>query len=86
MATLSEYQEIFDDKRKLIGFVSFDEHKVIQGDLFCAHISTLYEDSGKPILAYALILTRIRNDGLRFRRVGLAELNLEWITEGGRSR
>jgi hypothetical protein len=81
MATMSECQEIFDEKGKLIGFVSFDEHTVMEGDFFCAHISTLWEE-GKPILAYALILARIRNDGWRFRRVGLAELNYEWITEG----
>ncbi|KAJ5762977.1 heterokaryon incompatibility protein [Penicillium manginii] len=82
IATLSECQEIFDDEDRLIGFVSFDGHTVFEEDLFCAHISTLNEDSGTPILAYALILTRLKNDDTAFRRVGLAELNHEWTTGG----
>lgn len=58
-----------------------DEHTVMESDFFCAHVSTLWEEEN-PILAYALILARLRNDSLRFRQVGLAELNHEWITWG----
>lgn len=79
MATLSECQEIFDDRGKLIGFVSFDEHMVLQGYLFCAHISALCEMRGLG-RAYTCIRTNfdcIRDNGLGFRRVGLAELNHE---------
>jgi hypothetical protein len=66
--------------------------------LFCAHISTLrdeYRDweaqadgeqslgvSRTPILAYALVVSRVEGSQNVFARVGLAEVGYDWIMAG----
>jgi len=84
LAAISDCQETFDQNGKLVGFVSFDEDRQIVGDLFCAHISTLM-DFQEPMLAHALILIKLEGDENSFRRVGLAEVNYDWMVEGVRT-
>ena len=102
----TDCQEIFDEKRKLIGFISFDEDVQIAKETFCLHISTLFDEADshamrelekpsvqsvdlrayqEPILAHALAVVKVRtypNGPSEYRRIGLAEVNYEWITEG----
>jgi hypothetical protein len=45
MADFSVCRDVFDEAGRRIGFVSFDEESTPSGDLFCAHISTLYDEA-----------------------------------------
>ncbi|KAH8662383.1 hypothetical protein BX600DRAFT_466300 [Xylariales sp. PMI_506] len=104
LSTMANCQEVYNERRLLVGFATFDEAIQIVGDLFCAHISTLRDEATleaeqelakpdveevdlrtyqRPILAYALILTKIGEN--EYRRVGFAEVNYYWMTSGERT-
>ena len=102
----TDCNEIFDQARHLIGFISFDEDVQVAKEIFCLHVSTLFDEARsdamrelekpgvqsvnvnayrEPILAYALAVVRIKtcpNGTSEYRRIGLAEVNHEWITKG----
>ncbi|VUC32206.1 unnamed protein product [Clonostachys rosea] len=105
LGAVTDCQELYNESKKLIGFVSFDDGTHPVGDLFCAHLSTLKDeamdaarqelsrpgvdsvdlgDYQRPILAYALVLTRLEED--MYRRVGFAEVNYHWMTSGERTK
>lgn len=70
---------------------SFDEESLITGELFCAHISTLTDRvqvegenlDNLEILAYALVLEKVKGTDNDFKRVGFAEVNYEWMDAVG---
>jgi len=85
-------------EKKLLGFLSFDDdsNPSPSEELVLAHISTLVngthivEDTGlrisnAPILAYALVLQKKGEASDEYRRVGIAEVNVEWMKEGEKS-
>lgn len=101
LSSLTECQEIFNEDKRLIGFVAFDEGIHPAGELFCAHISTLTDEAveaarrdlaepgvesvdmrqyQRPILAYALVLAKVKDQEDTYTRVGLAEVNYYWMT------
>ncbi|KAK4243794.1 heterokaryon incompatibility protein-domain-containing protein [Corynascus novoguineensis] len=94
LSALSVCQKILDSDRQVVGFLSFDEDVRHTGDLFCAHISTLLDESKNeywrksdtPILAYALVLVKVDGTENEYSRVGLAQVNHGWITSGARER
>lgn len=98
--------EIFNQVRELIGFISFDEDVKVAKEIYCLHISTLFDEVfsdamhelekpdvqsvdfnayREPILAYALAVVKLktRPKGIsEYRRIGLTEVNHEWIAKG----
>ncbi|CAG9937547.1 unnamed protein product [Clonostachys rosea f. rosea IK726] len=45
LAAITDCQELYNESKKLIGFVSFDDGTHPVGDLFCAHLSTLKDEA-----------------------------------------
>ncbi|KAL9593007.1 MAG: hypothetical protein Q9179_006176 [Wetmoreana sp. 5 TL-2023] len=41
----TDCHEIFDQARKLIGFISFDEDVQVAKEIFCLHVSTLFDEA-----------------------------------------
>ncbi|KAJ5733421.1 extracellular lipase [Penicillium malachiteum] len=86
----------FDEDRQLVGDLFCAHISTLRDEIldfpkqnFDETDETEYDiqHSCPPILAYALILIRVdSNEGTLYRRVGMAELNYEWMLEGVSSK